>query len=150
MAIGQRIKFIRNLRGLTQKELGLAIGFTDRTSDVRIAQYEAEKRVPKERMIEDIARVLDVEPFSLDVPNIDTYIGLLHTLFAIEDMYGLKIGEIDGKLCLKVDINSDSHFADRLNDWRYQAKKLSNGEISLAEYNDWRLNYPASNVFNKK
>ena len=150
MAIGQRIKFIRNLRGLTQKELGLAIGFTERTSDVRIAQYEAEKRVPKERMIEDIARVLDVEPFSLDVPNIDTYIGLLHTLFAIEDMYGLKIGEIDGRVCLKVDINSDSHFADRLNDWRCQAKMLSNGEITLAEYNDWRLNYPASNVFNKK
>ena len=97
MAIGQRIKFIRNLRGLTQKELGLAIGFTDRTSDVRIAQYEAEKRVPKERISEDIARVLDVEPGSLDVPAIDTYNGLLHTLFAIEDMYGLKSVKSTGK-----------------------------------------------------
>jgi transcriptional regulator with XRE-family HTH domain len=96
MAIGKRIKFIRNLRGLTQKELGLAVGFTDKTSDVRIAQYEAEKRVPKEKMLQDIAHVLDVEPFALDVPNIDTHLGLMHTLFALEDMYELKIDEIEG------------------------------------------------------
>ena len=47
MAIGQRIKYFRNLKGMTQKELGLAVGFTDKTSDVRIAQYESEARVPK-------------------------------------------------------------------------------------------------------
>ena len=28
---------------------------------------------------------------------------LMHTLFALEDMYGLKIGEIDGELCLRLD-----------------------------------------------
>ena len=35
MAIGKRIKYIRSLRGLTQKELGEALGFKGKTSDVR-------------------------------------------------------------------------------------------------------------------
>ena len=40
MAIGERIRFIRNLRGMTQKFLGLQVGFTERTADIRMAQYE--------------------------------------------------------------------------------------------------------------
>ena len=36
MAIGERISFIRNLRGMTQKFLGLQVGFSERTADIRI------------------------------------------------------------------------------------------------------------------
>ena len=36
MSIGERIRYIRNLRGMTQKELGKAIGFDDRTADIRL------------------------------------------------------------------------------------------------------------------
>lgn len=28
---------------------------------------------------------------------------LMHTFFALEDMYGLKIKEVDGELCLRLD-----------------------------------------------
>ena len=35
MAIGERIRFIRNLRGMTQKWLGQAVGFPPKTADVR-------------------------------------------------------------------------------------------------------------------
>ena len=34
MAIGERIRFIRNLRGMTQKWLGQAVGFPEKTADV--------------------------------------------------------------------------------------------------------------------
>ena len=37
MKIGDRIKRIRTMRGMTQKELGLAVGFPTRSADVRIA-----------------------------------------------------------------------------------------------------------------
>lgn len=43
-----------------------------------------------------MATVLDVNPQALTVPDIRTYEGLMHTLFALEDMYGLKIKGIDG------------------------------------------------------
>ena len=48
MAIGQRIRFFRNRKGMTQKYLGEILGFIGRTSDVRMAQYESEARVPKQ------------------------------------------------------------------------------------------------------
>ena len=49
MAIGQRIKYFRNRIGMTQKQLGEKLGFKGKTSDVRMAQYESEARVPKKR-----------------------------------------------------------------------------------------------------
>ena len=45
MSVGSNIRHIRELRGLTQKELGLKCGFSASTADVRIRQYEADKMV---------------------------------------------------------------------------------------------------------
>ena len=45
MAIGQRIKFFRNRKGMTQKYLGELLGFLGKTSDVRMAQYESAESV---------------------------------------------------------------------------------------------------------
>ena len=39
MAIGERISFFRNLRGMTQKYLGVRVGFPEKNADVRLAQY---------------------------------------------------------------------------------------------------------------
>ena len=44
MAIGERIHFFRLLRGMTQKYLGTAVGFPERSADVRLAQYETGSR----------------------------------------------------------------------------------------------------------
>mgnify|MGYP000128594004 CR=1 FL=1 len=96
MAIGKRIRFFRNRKGMTQKQLGEILGFLGKTSDVRMAQYESEARTPKQDLVKEMANIFDVSPQAITVPEIDSYIGLMHTLFALEDMYGLKIGEIDG------------------------------------------------------
>jgi len=145
MAIGQRIKHIRNLRGLTQKELGTAIGFTGKTSDVRIAQYESETRVPKDDLLSAIAMTLKVCPQALDVPNIDTHVGVMHTLFTLEDIYGLRINEINGELCLALDKDTGAYrntMFDMLLLWQQESERFKSGEISEAEYNEWRYNYP--------
>ena len=103
MAIGERIRYFRNLRGMTQKYLGMRVGFPERTADIRMAQYEAGTRTPKADLVEALAYVLDVSPQALTVPDIDTDYGLMHTLFALEDRRGLRIGEIDGEICLRLD-----------------------------------------------
>ena len=103
MAIGERIHFIRNLRGMTQKYLGIRAGFPERAADVRMAQYESGTRTPKADLTKNLAGILEVSPQALDLPNIDSYIGLMHTLFALEDIYGLKIGEVNGEVCLRLD-----------------------------------------------
>ena len=78
MAIGERIHFIRTLRGMTQKYLGMMVGFSEKTADVRMAQYETGARTPKADLTAELARVLDVSPRALDVPDIDSYDGLMH------------------------------------------------------------------------
>lgn len=47
MILGERIKRIRTFRRLTQRELGLKLGYEERNADVRVAQYESGYRVPK-------------------------------------------------------------------------------------------------------
>ena len=91
MAIGQRIKYFRNRIGMTQKQLGEQLGFKGKTSDVRMAQYESEARVPKIDLVKQMSQIFDINTHALTVPDIDTHIGLMHTLFALEDMYGLKV-----------------------------------------------------------
>ena len=147
MAIGERIRYIRNLRNMTQKWLGMAIGFDEKTADVRMAQYESGTRSPKEKLVNDIANVLEVNPHALNVPNIDTYDGLAHTLFALEDLYGLQIGEIDGEVCLRLDKYKGTTYLsmfDIFHAWNEMATKLKNEDISEEEYNAWRYNYPKS------
>jgi transcriptional regulator with XRE-family HTH domain len=84
MAIGERIRFIRNLKGMTQKWLGIAVGFPEKTADIRMAQYESGSRTPKADLTGALANVLDVSPLALSVPDIDSELGLMHTFFALE------------------------------------------------------------------
>ena len=145
MAIGERIKFIRNLRGMTQKYLGQKVGFDAKNADVRMAQYETGSRTPKADLTAALARELDVVPKALDIPDIDSDIGLMHTLFALEDLRGLQIGEIDGELCLRLDKSRGMTYVgmyDMFHSWRKEAAKLEAGEITKDEYDQWRYRYP--------
>ena len=145
MAIGERIHFFRLLRGMTQKYLGTAVGFPERSADVRLAQYETGSRKPKADLTASLAQVLDVSPQALDVPDIDSYIGLMHTFFTLEDMYGLKIDEMDGEVVLRLDKSDYSTYSSMnkmLRAWLAEAKKLENGESTKEEYDDWRYKCP--------
>ena len=130
---------------MTQKYLGMALGFPEKSADVRLAQYETGSRTPKADLTAALAQVLDVSPHALSVPDIDSYVGLMHTLFTLEDNYGLKISEQDGELSLQVDLRKNKDAA-RLHEmlwvWREQAAKLEAGEISQEEYDRWRYHYP--------
>lgn len=79
------------------------------------------------------------------MPDIDSYAGLAHTLFVLEDLYGVQIGEIDGELCLRLDKSRGMTYVSMYNifhAWRKEADKLRNGEITKEEYDAWRYNYP--------
>ena len=149
MAIGERIHFFRIMRGMTQKYLGMALSFPEKSADVRLAQYETGTRTPKADVTEALAQVLDVSPKALDVPDIDSYIGLMHTLFTLEDRYGLEVCESDGEAHLRVNARKgrDAEQLSRmLSTWQEQSAKLAKGEISREEYDNWRYHYPDFDV----
>ena len=144
MAIGERIRFIRNLRGMTQKWLGVNVGFPKNSADVRMAQYESGTRTPKEDMIKTLAHILDVSPLTLNVPDIDSNFGLMHTFFALEDIYGIKPSLKDNVVTLNFSntrmLNPD--LLQMIYSWAEQTEKYNSGTISKEEYDKWRYNYP--------
>ena len=145
MAIGERIHFFRRKRGMTQKSLGMSIGFPESSADVRLAQYETGTRTPKSEITAQLADALDVSPKALAVPDIDSFVGLMHTLFALEDRYGLEICESDGEPQLRVNVRKNRD-ADQLQQmfcaWLEQSKKFKSGKITEEEYDRWRYHYP--------
>lgn len=145
MAIGERIRFIRNLRGMTQKYLGTLVGFPEKTADIRMAQYEAGSRTPKEDLTKALANALGVSPLALDIPDIDSYLGLMHTLFALEDRYGLTIEIRDGEVVFRIDPRKGkdaAQISEMVYAWAPVAEKYRAGEISKDDYDKWRYNYP--------
>ena len=145
MAIGERIRFFRNLRGMTQKYLGTVVGFPEKTADIRMAQYESGSRTPKSELTENLAGVLGVSPLALSVPDIDSYIGLMHTLFTLEDRYGLTIVKTENGVSMYADPRKGkdaAELSEMLNAWAEQSEKYHNGDINRDEYDKWRYNYP--------
>lgn len=123
----------------------MLVGFPERSADVRLAQYETGSHKPKAELTAALTQALDVAPQALDIPDIDSQIGLMHTLFALEDIYGLTISETDGEVCLKISKDKGKaaeELLQMLTAWQEQAAKLTTEEISREEYDQWRYNYP--------
>lgn len=138
---GERIKFLRNLRGMTQRWLGVAVGFSKKTADVRIAQYESGRRVPKADIVGRLADALNVSPAALNVPDIGTPIGVMHTLFALEDIHDASIGidRSDDKAALY--FRSNPELSEMVESWLGKALLMMCGEITQEEYDNWRYNF---------
>jgi len=148
MALGYKLKNIRVFRGMTQKELGLAVGFNNKTADVRIAQYESGTRVPKEKIAYAIARALKVNPDYLMGPSPYTIEEIIYSLINIDER---NIVELEAEERLDKDgdpyrhINiSLPHLSNYLAEWFEKKEALKNEEISQEEYYEWKINWPYS------
>lgn len=87
---GKRIRHFRILRGMTQKALGIAVGFPQDSADVRIAQDESGVRKPKQNLLYQMAQALGVSTSVLAVPRIKDGEELRCLLIALEDECGIK------------------------------------------------------------
>jgi transcriptional regulator with XRE-family HTH domain len=148
MAIGDRIKRVRNIRGLTQKELGLAIGFDDKTADVRVAQYEGGTRTPKEDILKKIAETLDVNYRALYEPTLYAAEDVMYALFELDEHYPIRLHEVTDvsdygapEKHIAVDFHS-SLLDSFLQEWQQRKKDLAGGVICKAEYMEWKVNWP--------
>lgn len=90
MAIGERIKRIRNFRKLTQAQLGEAVGL----SDVRIRQYETGNRTPKEDMIQELAKALNCNYRSIYEPSLYAAEDVMYALFKLDEHYNMPLYEV--------------------------------------------------------
>ncbi len=143
MTAGQKIKELRQARNLSQKELGIMSGL----SEPAIRNYELGNRTPSKQQLEKIAAALNVSTYAISEPEIEDYNGVLHTLFQLEEMYGLSVTKIDGVVCLKLDgSNKNGTLAKMLPLWCEKKEQLSRGEITQKEYDTWCKRYPLSHA----
>lgn len=144
IAISKRIRFFRKLRGMTQKRLGLSVGFPEKTADVRVAQYEIDARGPKAALRERFAVALDVSVNALAIPDVETPAGLMHTLFVLEDIYGFQIVDSPEGLCLRLNepaLPPCGQLRLALQTWYTFRLEMEAEILPKTEYDQWRYNY---------
>ena len=69
----------------------------------------------------------------------------MHTLFALEDRYGLVVEIRDGEILFRIDPRRGKEAAqlsEQVSAWATIAEKYHVGEISKDEYDKWRYYYP--------
>ncbi len=142
--------FTRFLSSISSFSYGVLLSFTLNAPELlkSLTHFVTlDSRTPKADLVEQLAGALDVSTEALNVPNIDSYTGLMHTLFALEDLYGFKIDTLDGEVCIRINRQNGSNFTKimgLLEPWEEMARKYRDGEITREEYDAWRYRYPRS------
>ena len=111
-------------------------------SEPAIRNYELGNRYPNGKQLDKIAGALGISPFAIADPNFDSYQELMHSLFQLEDLYGLKPQNIDEKIMLSFDVTPVDRIASDLQLWSRELEKLKNGKITQEEYDLWRYSFP--------
>lgn len=152
MTFGEKIKKYRLLKGWTQKELGLAVGFSAATADSRIRKYESDLMTPKDDMRIKLAAALDVDLSSISDIDISTYEDVMQALFLFEEMYEMDIETRDGKTLLVFDNHNQDirTLITFMNIWRNQKAALlpdtTNPSFEQEKaYNIWKSRF-SSNI----
>ena len=123
---GKRLKLLRKLRGYTQKEFGTALGFPEKSADIRVAQYENGSRCPKDDTLNKMAKLLKVSPVTLSPTVCTSCDELIHSLFWLHYTKG-----------------SDAIY-DCIKEWQSMYNKFQSGEINPFEYLEWGFTYQSS------
>ena len=152
MTIGEKIKYARNLRGFTQKELGLKLGFDEKSADVRIAQYESGTRTPKADLLSEIANLLNVNISFLKNPSLENTETFIHLLFDLEQeskkhhTNNFSIISVYDELGNpQPAIQFHNHLLNEfLSEWQLRRKELDEKIITEEEYAEWMMNFSAT------
>lgn len=165
MTQGQRIRFVREFRHMTQKELGLACGFPEASADVRIRQYESDQKSPKKDALELIAAALRVNIYSLNNYTTANATDILENLFWMET-FGLlelfkleQVREPDEDWVIRGSYNEPNYFQyhapigitvkynlvnEFMQEWYTRYVEYHQNIITKDQYINWKLNWPKS------
>lgn len=150
MTLGDKIRKYRTLKGLTQAQLGSMVKLTGD----RIRQYENDVRKPKDGKLMEIAEALNINPTALFEPDYCNPNSVMHTLFELEDIYGLRFEKSEENYQLVFSQSDDCQNSDWLIEgiaaWTTKRKELQPDINDSAEaitdkkekYTLWKARYP--------
>lgn len=131
---GEKIKRYRNMRKMTQVQLGEKVGL----GDGAIRHYESGIRTPSDDQLDAIAKALDVSVNALRSYHVNTAKELLSMLVQFEDEYGLTPEDNGDILTINKKAKAAPKLKQALKNWATMRDKLSEGEIDEAEYTEWK------------
>lgn len=146
MSVGKRIRKYRQLRKLSQKELGILT----RMSEPAIRNYELENRNPSVEQLQKIANALEISYFALANPDIDSYYGIMHTLFKLEEVVEITPYINEGEVYLKIKDDTNSNIIKYIKEWDKVYKQFLSGEITGEDYEEWKITFPEYIAYNCK
>lgn len=149
MRIGDRIRQIRMLKGLTQAELGEKIHL----KGDRIRQYENSVRTPKADKIAEIAAALDVDVSVFSDLDISSDEKIMQIFFELEEKLGLhlKKEEHSFSFCFEDDGRLSDSLKNYLDMWFEKSEKdtpeLTDSQYEVErkkkDYISWKLRFPS-------
>jgi len=166
MQINERIKRVREYRKMTQKELGVALGGSERSATVRVGQYETGARIPKKESAIALSKVLQCNYINFyDGADLGNANRIMMNFFWLEEllgdsMYIFQLQKYNDKEDSRIaygmfnDYQYDGVFPpvaialnynminDFMREWAFRYQELRNKEISRDEYFEWKLNWP--------
>lgn len=142
MISGSKLKELRLLRGLTQKELAIKSELTD----AAIRNYELGNRSPSREQMGKIANALECDLSALIDHDPVSSFEIFQIIFDYEEFIKLRPLIEEGTQAL---MSQDVNFNDFLVEWDEMRKKHYNEEITDDEFRDWKLSYPKKSKFKK-
>lgn len=142
MISGRKLKELRLLRQLTQKELAYMSGLTD----AAIRNYELGNRSPSEEQLRKIADALDCDASALVDHSPLTIFEFMQIIFDYEKELNIR-PLVEGSTTGLMFHNET--FNDFIIEWDEMRKKHYNGEISDDDFRNWKLSYPKKSKFLK-
>lgn len=166
MTLGGRLTKIRTFRKMTQAALGVACGFNPTNASIRISQYEMNKKVPKDEVIDKLAEVLEISKYHLTDSDIEGVGFIIHlfwmeesdfspfhifplpsakthpdddSVFSIKESYGDAYKHKRKDIAIAIENPGFDEFTKR---WMEMKRKLIAKEITHDEYFDWKLKWP--------
>ena len=128
---GARLKFIRNLYGVTQQELGEYLGYGSHSRSL-ISRYESNGRGLKEETISLIAEYLHINPQMLKQFKFIEADEQINYMLWLEGLFP----------DIVIPFDQLKNFSDNnkmLNEWEQMNKKYKSEEIDYFEYWKWKL-----------
>ena len=169
MNFAEKLRRIRVFRGMTQKELGAAMGFRG-DPQTRIAQYEMGYRIPKKDIILRLADILNICPCALDTEGQDEMTVFMEMLLWTEEELGGMMhltnseplqGKVEPVQGMEIRYIAAEKWQNRypamlwfdddrinncLKEWAVIKADRDSGRITQDKYFEWKICWPVSSI----
>ncbi len=134
---GKRLKYIREYKGITQKELAEKVGVSVNS----IKGYEADKNKPRSEQMEKIVKILDIKPEFLNPRDYTSRDSITALMYDLVSNYGnIEFYNQGDTIYISIDSEKKTECYEMLKASKQAYEDLKKLGMSIDDYKHWLLN----------